>query len=401
VSAPDRTPQTPKVAPSAEAQALSDAFAAAARAIRPSVVRVDVESEARAAEMLGESRGEDDDPNLPDFLRRFFELHQGPDPNPHPTLGTGSGVIIDGDGNILTNSHVVRGASKVTIRLADERSFPGKVVGTDPLTDVGVIRFEKTPRGLVAARLGDSDALRAGEWVIAIGSPLGMQQTVTAGIVSGVGDTGAHFRFESGERVRKYIQTDAKINPGNSGGPLVNLRAEVVGINTLINVGPGGSYGFAIPIKQAHDVAGALMKGGHLSYPFIGVSVISVAEAPEELRVQLGRDLPKQGALVAAVTAGGPASAGGIRPGDVITKIGGHAVKTSGDLVDTLSRTQVGADVSIDFVRDGRHHVQEVKVAEFPSEAANTPAPDQQRRRQPVRQRGVGARRPAPPGVGP
>src|SRR5262249_39106975 len=155
--------------------------------------------------------------------------------------GTGSGIIVDEAGDILTSSHVVRDFQKVTIQLPDERSFAARVVGTDPLTDVGVVRIEKAPSGLVAARLGDSDKLRIGEWALAVGSPLGLDQTVTVGIISGVGATGSHFRFESGERVRKYIQTDAKINPGNSGGPLVNLVGEVIGINTLINVGPGGS----------------------------------------------------------------------------------------------------------------------------------------------------------------
>jgi serine protease Do len=363
----DPATTTPRVEPPASAQALSDAFADAARAIRPSVVRLDVEALERELGAVDES-GDQREPDLPDLLRRFFQFHGTPAPMPHATHGTGAGVIIDGAGDILTNSHVIRDSEKVTIRLADGRTFRGKVVGTDPLTDVGVVKLEKPPKDLVAARLGDSDRLRAGEWVIAVGSPLGMDQTVTAGIVSGVGETGSRFRFESGERVRKYVQTDAKINPGNSGGPLVNLRAEVIGINTLINVGPGGSYGFAIPIKQASDVAKVLVKGGHLSYPYIGVSLVSMADAPEELLAKLGAGLPRDGALVAAVATAGPAGAAGILPGDVITKVGGRAVKSANDAVDAISDTHVGANVTLTYLRGGHAHDRSVKVGEFPSE---------------------------------
>jgi serine protease Do len=243
------------------------------------------------------------------------------------------------------------------------------VVGTDLLTDVGVVRFEKPPSGLVAARIGDSDKLRIGEWVIAVGSPLGMDQTVTAGIVSGTGETGSRFRFQSGERVRKYIQTDAEINPGNSGGPLVNLEGEVLGINTLINVGPGGSYGFAIPINQASQVAGTLIKEGRVRYPFIGVSVIGMEDAPKELLDKLGKNLPKEGALVAAVTPGGPAATAGIKPGDVITKLGGRPVKTGGDVVANISDQHIGSSAGVDYVRDGATHSAQIKIGEYPSQA--------------------------------
>jgi serine protease Do len=358
-------PVTPRVEPSQEARALSDAFATSAQAIRPSVVRLDVEG--NLGESSGSSSGQEQ-PEVPDFLRRFFDFGQGGAPRtPRQVKGTGSGVIIDGNGDILTNSHVVHGARKVTIQLPDQGSFPGVVVGTDPLTDVAVVRFEKKPPNLVAARIGDSDKLRIGEWVIAVGSPLGMDQTVTAGIISGVGETGSRFRFESGERVRKYIQTDAEINPGNSGGPLVSLQGEVLGLNTLINVGPGGSYGFAIPINQASNVAQTLIKEGHVRYPFIGVNVVGISDAPKELLDQVGTNLPKAGALVAEVTPGGPAASAGIKPGDVITKIGGHAVKTAADVVADISDSKIGGKVAIDYVRDGAAHSADVKIAEFPT----------------------------------
>ena len=160
---------------------------------------------------------------MPDFLRRFFD-QDAPATPPSGLHGTGSGVFVDGAGDVLTNGHVVRGARKVTIELADQRKFAARVIGTDPLTDVGVVRFESAPSGLVAARLGNSTRLRIGEWTIAVGSPLGMDQTVTVGIISAVGATGSHFRFESGERVRKYIETDAKIKPGQLGRPARRSR---------------------------------------------------------------------------------------------------------------------------------------------------------------------------------
>jgi S1-C subfamily serine protease len=365
----DHAPTTPRLEPAQEAQALSSAFASAAKAIRASVVRVDVEG--ISADALGDRHAP---PDMPDFLRRFFE-QEAPVP-PSALHGTGSGVIVDGAGDVLTNGHVVRGAHKVTLELADQRKFAARVVGIDPLTDVGVVRFERAPPGLVAARLGDSDKLRIGEWAIAVGSPLGMDQTVTAGIISAVGATGSHFRFESGERVHKYIQTDAKINPGNSGGPLLNLQGEVVGINTLINVGPGGSYGFAIPINQAWQVAGALIKEGHVRYPYIGVSVSTLSEVPKSVRDRAGAIGPPEGAFVSAVAPGSPADEAGLEAGDIITKIAGRAIKTGSDVVAAISDQRIGGSVALDYARDGRTHAATVKVRDYPADRPTAGNPD-------------------------
>ncbi len=238
---------------------LSAAFSAVAKALRPSVVRIDVEiGGGRVAE------DEEGDPETSPFFKRFFHFGQG-EPAPGPQRGTGSGVVMDARGDILTNRHVVANATTLKVTFSDGREFSAKTVGTDAQTDVAVIRLDKPPKDLVAARLGDSDKLEVGEWVLAVGSPLGLDQTVTAGIVSGMGKVGRHVQM-SGGRVRQYIQTDAKINPGNSGGPLVNLSSEVVGINTLINTGPGGAYGFAIPVNQVRTVASALLKEGRVRY---------------------------------------------------------------------------------------------------------------------------------------
>jgi serine protease Do len=355
---------TPKLVPSPEARALSDSFENVAKAIRPSVVRIDVEGVTSGADDQGQPT-----PELPDFIKRFFEGQGQGQPAPRRLVhGTGSGVIVDDAGDVLTNGHVVRGFQKVTVRLADERSFAARVVGADPLTDVGVVRLEKAPSDLIAARLGDSDKLRIGEWALAVGSPLGMDQTVTVGIISGVGATGSHFRFESGERIRRYIQTDAKINPGNSGGPLVNLEGEVVGINTLINVGPGGSYGFAIPINQAWQVAGVLIKEGHVRYPYIGVSAMTLTPELKNELARAGKDVPDKGAFVGGLTLHGPAADAGLKVGDVITAVNGHAVASADDLVAAISDQHIGAAVAVDAWRDGRMHAVDVKVAEYPSE---------------------------------
>jgi serine protease Do len=360
---------TPKTQPPQEAEAISNAFAQTADAIRPSVVRLDVELKAdpeRLAQEEGGSPGGPADPD--DLLRRFFqEFGDRLQPTtPTPVRGTGSGVLLDSQGRIITNSHVVRGASRVTIILSDGRRFDGKVIGSDPFTDVGVVQFAKRPDNLTVARLGDSGALRVGQWVLAVGSPLGLDQTVTAGIVSGLGHTGGRMRL-SGERVRRYIQTDALINPGNSGGPLVNLRGEVVGINTVINVGPGGSYGLAIPIRQVSEVANTIVKEGRVRYPYLGVMIGDLSDLQPEDRAKIGKNLPDKGVVVTDLAPGGPAAQAGLKPGDVITKIGGKPVENASSVVDLVSGQPIGQKVKVEFERDGHAGSVEVKLGEMPN----------------------------------
>src|SRR6185369_16462584 len=306
----------------AEARALSTAFAAAAKALRPSVVRIDVESGPPRVASGRDRRGArpNTERDIPRFFEHFFDIDPDDAPNGMPRRGTGSGLILDTTGNVVTNRHVVEGASKVTVTLWDGSEIPAKVVGADERTDVAVVRLEKLPKGLTAARLGDSDRLEVGEWVLAIGSPLGLEQTVTAGIVSGKGRAGRRVHM-SGDRVRSYIQTDAKINPGNSGGPLVNLDGEVVGINTLINAGPGGAYGFAIPINEVRQVSQALLKEGRVRYPYLGVMVGDLSEVDPSKKAALGSNLPEKGAFVSEVSGGGPAAKAGMQSGDIITQI--------------------------------------------------------------------------------
>jgi serine protease Do len=365
ISAPAQS-VTPKTQTPNEARVLSNAFAAVAKALAPSVVRIDVEQEApRVARQ--------DRRQVPPDLERFFRFFgEGFDlPQPGPGHGTGSGLVLDTTGHILTNSHVVENASKLTVTFSDGREFSAKVVGRDPSTDVAVVRLEKPPTGLVAARLGDSSKMQVGEWVLAIGSPLGLDQSVTAGIVSSKGHVGAHVQM-SGARMREYIQTDAKINPGNSGGPLVNLDGEVIGMNTLINTGPGGAYGFAIPMNQASLVAKSLISEGRMHHAYLGVQLSDVRDgvlvdgpqrpdAPESKP----RGVPEKAAWVKEVLPGTPAQKSGVHPGDVITKIDNQPIGSANDVVDYVSQQKVGAKVSLAVVRDGRPSSVQVTLGEL------------------------------------
>jgi serine protease Do len=375
---------TPKTETPNEAKVLSHAFSSVAKALAPSVVRIEVEvgAPATAERMHGRGfpapgqGGDDDDNNIPPFFRRFFEFGPGEGfgggPNPGPSHGVGSGFILDTSGNIVTNRHVIQGATKVTVTLNDGKEYPAKVIGKDAQTDVAVVRLEKPPANLTAARLGDSDKLEVGEWVVAVGSPLGLEQTVTAGIVSGKGRPGRHVQM-SGKRVRGYIQTDAKINPGNSGGPLVNLDGEVVGVNTLIQVGAGGSYGFAIPVNEVRRVAQVLLKEGRVRYPYLGIMLTDVKDLDDAQKAKLGKNLPASGAVVAELTPGAPAGKAGIRPGDVITGINNQKVSNSSDVVDYVSAQNIGANVTLRYERDGKPGTVAVTLGELPDEDARQP----------------------------
>jgi serine protease Do len=378
-AAPASPPAAPSLAPGGvvtprteapnEARVLSSAFSAVARALRPSVVRIDVEIEhPRVAD-----RGGRQDDEMAPFWRRFFGPGM-PEQTPGPQRGTGSGVVMDARGNIVTNRHVVSGATRLKVTFIDGREFTAKTIGTDAETDVAVIRVEKPPGDLVAARLGDSEKLDVGEWVLAVGSPLGLDQTVTAGIVSGLGKVGRHVQM-SGGRVRHYIQTDAKINPGNSGGPLVNLSSEVVGINTLINTGPGGAYGFAIPINQVRMVATSLLKDGRVRYAYLGVLVGDI----EGMEPGRKAALPgvERGAYVNQVTPGGPAAKAGLQAGDVIAEIDGRKMESAGDVIDYVSTRAIGSRVTVSLVRGGKPQNVAVELGELPSADGRAGAPDQ------------------------
>jgi serine protease Do len=356
---------TPRLSVPKAAQELTEAFAGAASAIRGSVVRVDVQI--GRGGRAGIARDQPIDPRgFRSPFERFFDLNPfDPQQAPQqPRQGVGSGFLIDHAGHVVTNAHVVEQASTVTVRLADDREFPARVAGRDPWTDIAVLVMDKPPEDLTVARIGQAENLRVGQWVLAVGSPLGLEQSVTAGIVSGLGRTGGRMRM-SGERVQRYIQTDAAINPGNSGGPLVTLAAEVVGVNTLINVGPGGAYGFAIPIDQAAQVAQTLIKEGRVRYPYLGVQVGSIDDLPPDERQRLGGQAPRDGAYVASVVADSPAARGGLREGDVILKVADRPIKGAVDVIDVVSQQKIGSKVTVEYWRAGQTRKAELAIGEL------------------------------------
>jgi serine protease Do len=274
----------------------------------------------------------------------------------------GSGFIVSADGHILTNAHVVDGADEVLVKLTDKREFKAKVLGTDKRTDVALIKIEAS--NLPVAKLGDSSKLKVGEWVVAIGSPFGFENTVTAGIVSAKGRSLAHENFVP------FIQTDVAINPGNSGGPLFNMKGEVIGINSQIYSRSGGSMGlsFAIPIDLAMDVQTQLKAKGKVSRGRLG---IGIQEVSKELAESFNLGKP-QGALVASVEKGSAADKAGIEVGDIILKFDGKSVAESSDLPRMVGSTRPGSKSTVQVWRKGSSRDLSVTVGEIPDEDGTT-----------------------------
>ena len=277
--------------------------------------------------------------------------------------GIGSGFVISADGFIVTNNHVVEDATQIKVKFADGKEWPGKVVGRDPKTDLALIKINPDA-GLSSLTLGDSDALKVGEWVVAVGSPFGLEQTVTAGIVSAKGRVIGSGPYDD------FIQTDASINPGNSGGPLINLRGEVVGINTAI-IASGQGIGFAIPISMARDIVTQLQQKGHVTRGLLGVSIQDVTP---ELAKSFGMK-EARGALVAQVIPDSPAHKGGIEQGDIILEFDGKKVSDSKALPRLVATAAIGRTVTVVLLRDGKEIHRQVKVGEMEEEAANDVQP--------------------------
>jgi len=283
-------------------------------------------------------------PNDPfyEFFRRFGQPGRGGG-QPQPARGEGSGFIVTGDGYILTNAHVVENADEVTVKTTDRREYTAKVVGSDAATDVAVLKIDA--KNLPTVKIGDASKLRPGEWVIAIGSPFGFENSVTAGIVS------ATSRSMPGSNYAPFIQTDVAVNPGNSGGPLFNLNGEVVGINSQIYSRNGGYMGlsFAIPIDVANNVRTQLVSSGKVTRSRIGVSIQDVNA---QLAESFGLDRPR-GALVGMVEEDGPGAKAGIKAGDVILKVDGNEIDTSAQLPGIIAGKKPGSSVDIEVWRDG------------------------------------------------
>lgn len=334
-------------------RAIPSSFAELAEKLSPTVVNVKVTkietADFRHPQMQADPFGE--------FFGRFFQ--GAPQvPREHRAQGAGSGVIISEDGYILTNNHVVEGAQEVTVTLADNKEFTAEVIGRDPKTDLAVLKIE-TKEVLPSAILGDSESLRVGDWVVAIGNPFGLNHTVTSGIVSAKG------RVIGAGPYDDFIQTDASINPGNSGGPLFNLKGEVIGINTAI-IPQGQGIGFAIPVDTAKPLIPQLVDHGEITRGYLGVNIQTITD---DLAKALGIE-KTEGALVADVVNESPAAKSGLKRGDIIIDFNGKKIQDSQDLPAKVAATPVGEEVDVTILRDGKEKQIPVVVGKLASEGS-------------------------------
>lgn len=300
------------------------------------------------------------------FFKRFFG-NETPSPEPRVERGTGSGFIISSDGRLITNAHVISGADTVKVTLKDGRTFDGRVVGVDSVTDVAVVKINTS--GLPTARLGTSQKLIPGEWAIAIGNPLGLDNTVTVGIISALDRSSSQVGVP--EKRVSFIQTDAAINPGNSGGPLLNAQGEVIGINTAIRANAQG-LGFAIPIETAQRIANQLFTKGRVEHPYLGIKmVVLTPEMRKEINQnnQAGFKVTQDtGVLIVRVMKGSPAASAGLQAGDIIQKVAGKPIKSAAQVQEQVEASAVGQDLQIEVTRQDRTETLRVRPGAFPTQ---------------------------------
>jgi serine protease Do len=363
-SAAGPVPSSPQAASGlALAEGLQLGFVDVAQHVRPAVVHLGTIQRAKSRRGPNVPPG-NDDPFFRDFFNQFFGS-EGPDSRSEfRRPGLGSGVIIDKRGLVLTNFHVVKGADEILIRLSDKREYRGQILGTDPKTDLAVVKFQPDHE-ITVANLGNSDALRVGEWAIAIGNPFGLDQTVTVGVISATG------RSDVGiATYENFIQTDASINPGNSGGPLVNLRGQVIGVNTAI-VAAGQGIGFAIPINMVKRVVDQLVDKGKVVRGWLGVAL-------QPLSADLAQSLglaDTNGAVVGSTITGSPAAQAGLQQGDVIVAYDSTPVDDYRHVQRLVAETRVGKSVTLQIVRKKQKMDVAVTIAEVPDETARRPGP--------------------------
>ena len=323
--------------------------------VGPAVVRIDTQRT-----VSNRFRDEFDDP----FFQPFF---RGQTPSqPEVQSGTGSGFILEADGQIVTNAHVIDGADVVSVTLKDGRRFDGRVVGRDTVTDVAVIQID-ADENLPVVNLGDSDNLQPGEWAIAIGNPLGLDNTVTTGIISATGRSSSQVGVPD-KRVQ-FIQTDAAINPGNSGGPLLNQNGEAIGMNTAILQGAQG-LGFAIPIETVKQIADQLVANGKAEHPYLGIQMLTLTP---EMKANINQD-PRarlrvnedRGVLIVRVVGNSPADRAGVRSGDIVKTINGKSVTTTDDVQTAVSDVTVGSELQVEVQRNGRTVETRIQAGTLP-----------------------------------
>ncbi|WP_435009455.1 Do family serine endopeptidase [Tundrisphaera lichenicola] len=365
-------PAAPQISPEGQkqARALGDAFNAVAEFVKPSVVQISVQRKARVGNVRIPGRpGAPGDPHenmapkdLEEMLRKFF----GPDGRFEQQQfggvaeGTGSGFVYDNKGHIVTNNHVVEGADKITVQFYDGEELTATVVGTDPKADVAVIKVEST--NYQPLPKGKSSKIKVGEWVLAIGSPFGFDQTVTSGIISAFGRDDAHILGSDG--YEDFIQTDAAINPGNSGGPLVDLEGKVIGINAAIATATRSSagIGFAIPIDMAANLADRLIKDGKITRAMIGVALQPLTPT---LARQFANDAKVKGALVGSVLPGSPGEKAGLKQGDIITGFDGNTARNASSLRNLVSTSEIGKEFELTYLREGKEQTAKVTLVPF------------------------------------
>jgi S1-C subfamily serine protease len=335
-------------------------IAQAVERVGPAVVRIDSSRQVASQ-------------NVPEafknpFFKRFFGNEmQPPEQRERVENGTGSGFIISSDGRLITNAHVISGAESVKVTLKDGRTFDGRVVGVDSVTDVAVVKINAN--NLPTARLGMAEKLIPGEWAIAIGNPLGLDNTVTVGIISALGRSSSQVGVP--EKRVSFIQTDAAINPGNSGGPLLNAKGEVIGINTAIRAGAQG-LGFAIPVETAQRIANQLFTKGKVDHPYLGIKMVTLTA---ELKKEINQDnnagfkvTRDAGVIIVSVAKNSPAQAAGIQPGDIILKVGGKAIKTAGEVQEQVEASSVGGALEVEVLRQDKTQRLQVRPGAFPTQ---------------------------------
>lgn len=346
------------------AMSMQQAFVEVARSLKPSVVNIQVEKTLSGGIQWNGPNNDEMDEGIEEFFRHFFRGPRGLQPKEFKAEAAGSGLIISDDGTILTNNHVVKDASKIKVKLHDGSELDGEIIGQDPQTDLAVIRV-KAKKALQAAKFADSDKVEAGQWCIAVGNPLGLEQTVTVGVVSAIGRSGI-----GATTIEDFIQTDASINPGNSGGPLVNLQGQVIGINTLIFNAPGSGIGFAIPSNMASRIAMQIATEGRVQRPYLGISMQGVTdELAEHFALK-----DRAGAVVMEVSPGSPAEKAGLRAMDIIRKIDGKPMKSTNDVQKYILGRDVDSEVNIEVLRNGKKENYRVKLEQMPDNYGLSPA---------------------------